>query len=537
MNWREPAGVRAAARLPNRRILLTPRPLTWLGLSATLIALVFLPAAAQSSTITPLVPFEGTLSVPGETEAWTFSGTEGAVVSILVNSTGTLDPVVELRNSTGQILTSNDDFAYPGRSDSLLQAVSLPRIDTYTINVYGFGQTIGDYSVTMIPGYAEVAEREDFSTPDSWTAAGSESALVEADGGQLTLTLDGIRQAARITREGDDPTEDYYAQARINVQRAPMGWRVGFALRATDSGYYALMMGSDSAWRMDYVNADGTTREIRDWTAHPAIRAGATTFTLGVLANGRAFDVFFDGAWIGQAVESQTNAPDSGLTGFYGATPDAIGSGLIASFDDLLVTRPLKVGEIEVMPSSLVPGGQALTVQELERRRVVSTGGRLALTVPESSGRQVEPGVNRVPLGRGAVFSDYVLYTTFTLTTAVPNALVGCGVLFGNLSDTEHAVAFLDRAGGYGISARQGGNYMPGLFGENPAFATAQRHSLILVKRGLRAELFVDRQHVGGYDLPAAFDAPAQIGNAVVNYERSDTSCSFGDTWVWDISG
>ncbi len=503
---------------------------------AALILAVSLNASAQAATITPLIPFEGTLSVPGETESWSFPGLEGGVVSVLVTTTGTLDPVVELRNSGGQVLASNDDFAYPGRSDSLLQAVTLPRIDTYSVSVYGFGETLGDYSITLIPGYADVVARDDFGSIAGWDATGSETAEVGSADGQIVLTLDGIRQFARVDRQSGEPMEDFYAQARVNVQRAPMGWRAGFSLRGTDDGYYALMISDDGAWRMDYIGADGAARQIRDWTVHPAIRAGATSFTLGVLANGRAFDVYFDGAWVGQAVESQTDAPDSGLTGFYGATPDAVGSGLIAGFDDLLVTRPLRVGEIEVMPSSLVPGGQALTVQELERRRVVPAGGQLALTVPESSGRQVEPGVNRVLLGRGATFSDYVLYTTFTLTTAVPDAVVGCGLLFGNLSDTMHAVAFLDRTGGYGISARQGANFAPGLFGENTAFAGAQRHSLILVKRGLRAELFVDRQHVGGYDLPAGFEAPAQIGNAVVNYERSDTSCSFGDTWVWTFS-
>jgi hypothetical protein len=286
---------------------------------------------------------------------------------------------------------------------------------------------------------------------------------------------------------------------------------------------------------MDYVSEDGTSRELRDWTVHPAIVAGTTDFRLGVLANGSAFDVFYNGGWVGQAVETQADAPDSGQTGFYGGTPDAVGAAAIVSFDNLRVTRPLRVGELEIMPSALIPGGQALTVQELERRRVVPTGGSIALVVPESSGRQLEPGVNRVLLGRGATFSDFVLHTNFTLTTGTPDSLVGCGLLFANAGDTRHAVAFLDRAGGYGISARDGENYTPGLFGENAAFAGGQRHTLVLVKRGLRAELFVDRQHVGGYDLPAGFDAPGQIGNAVVNYQRSDTSCSFTDTWVWRL--
>lgn len=492
------------------------------------------PSAAQATAITPLRPYEGTITVPGETQSWSFSGQEGGVVSVLVTSTGELDPVLELRNSSGQVLITNDDFAYPGRRDSLLQAITLPRIDTYTASVYGFGDSIGDYTLTLFPGYAEAALQEDFEPFTGWQADGTGSAALEAVEGQAVLTLEGTRELGRVEHSDGDMLEDFFAQTSINVQRG-RGWRAGLSLRGTDDGYYALALAESGSWRLDYINEDGAARQVRDWTTHPAIVAGTSRFTLGVLVNGATFDVFYNGAWVGQAVETQTDTPDVGQVGLYGGTSDAVGSGMVAAYDDLTITAPLRLGEIEIMPTALVPGAQALTVQELERRRVIPTGGSLALAVPESSGRQVEPGVNRVLLGRGATFSDYVLHTSFTLTTGSPEALVGCGLLLGNLSETEHAIAFLDRRGGYGISARDGENYAPGLFGENEAFAGGQRHNLVIVKQGARAELFVDRQHVGGLNLPAAMDAPAQIGNAVVNYERSDTSCNFSDTWVWSL--
>lgn len=504
------------------------------ALLALLALVLWTPTAAQTTSITPLTPYEGTITVPGETQSWSFSGQEGGVVSVLVTATGELDPVLELRSSSGQVLITNDDFAYPGRRDALLQAITLPRIDTYTASVYGFGDTVGDYTLTLFPGYAEAAINEDFEPFTGWEAEGTDSAALEAVEGQAVLTLEGVREFARIERSGAEMLEDFFAQVSVDVQRG-RGWRAGLALRGTGDGYYALALGESGSWRLDFIGDDGTARQVRDWTAHPAIVAGTARFTIGVLVNGATFDVFYNGAWVGQAVETQTDAPDVGQVGLYGATSDAVGSGMIAAYDDFMLTLPLRLGETEIMPTALVPGGQALTVQELERRRVIPTGGSLALNVPESSGRQVEPGVNRVLLGRGATFSDYVLHTSFTLTTGSPEALVGCGLLLGNLSETEHAVAFLDRRGGYGISARDGENYAPGLFGENEGFAGGQRHDLVIVKLGARAELFVDRQHAGGLDLPSAMDAPAQIGNTVVNYERSDTSCSFSDTWVWSL--
>lgn len=489
---------------------------------------------AQSTPIEPFVPYEGELTVPGATDLWTFNGLEGGIVSVLVTSDGSLDPIIELRNSSGQILTSNDDFAYPGRRDALIQAATLPRIDTYSIAVYGFGQTVGTYTLTLLPGYADPALNEPFNSAGRWRDTGDTGAVLETLDGQLRVTVEGVRVSVPIL-DADGPTfSTFFASARVNVVRGPAGWRAGLTVRGTPDGAYGLMLGEGGSWRMDYFPAEGEPRQIRDWTFHPAIQAGATQFTLGVLANGPAFDVLVNGAWVGQAIDTG-GGPGSGTVGVFAATPDAIGAGITVAFDELIVTRPLKVGEIDVMPSQLVPGGQALTVQELERRLVIPTGGRAALTVPESSGRQIEPGVNRVLLGRGVTFTDYVAYTTFTLTTAVPDALVGCGLLLANLSDTQHVVAFLDRRGGYGISARDGENFSPGLFGENEAFAGGQRHTLIVTKIGTRAELWVDRVHVGGFDLPARFAEAGQVGNAVVNYVRSDTSCSFSDTWVWEL--
>lgn len=512
---------------PVARLLLTALVLL-LGVRTTAFT------QTQSMPIEPFVPYEGELTVPGATDLWTFNGLEGGIVSVLVTSDSALDPIIELRNSSGQLLTSNDDFAYPGRRDALIQAATLPRIDTYSIAVYGFGQTIGTYTLTFMPGYADPALSEPFDSAGRWRETGDTGAVIEAVDGQLQVTVEGVRVPVPILDTNGPTFSTFFASAQIEIIRGGAGWRAGLTVRGTPDGTYGVMLGDGGSWRMDYYPAEGEPRQIRDWTFHPAIQAGLTEFTVSVLANGPAFDVLVNDAWVGQAIDTG-GGPESGTVGVFAATPDVIGAGMTVAFDELIVTRPLKVGEADVMPTQIVPGGQALTVQELERRLVIPTGGRASLTVPESSGRQIEAGVNRVLLGRGVTFTDYVAYTTFTLTTAMPDALVGCGLLLANLSDTQHVVAFLDRQGGYGISARDGANFSPGLFGENEAFAGGQRHTLIVTKIGTRTEMWVDRVHVGGFDLPARFAQAGQVGNAVVNYERSDTSCSFSDTWVWEL--
>lgn len=507
-----------------------------ISLAAALVALLAGAVAhAQTSVaLEPFLPFEGTIGAPGGSDSWTFTGLEGQVISIEVIGLNGLDPVVSLANSSGQTLTTNDDYAYPNRSDALLQAVTLPRIDTYTVTISGYGQTTGDYTLTLFPGYAEWLETDEFSDTSAraWATAGEVGTLVQ-EAGVARFSLPEPRLSGRLTRRNLPQLTDFYAQIDIDIARAPSGWRTGLALRTTEAGYYAALVGSQGAWRLEFINPDGSQRIVRDWTNHPAIVAGVTDFRLAVLANGAGFDVFYNGAYVGQAVDTQANAPRSGTLGLVASTPDTAAADLTVVFDNLVMTVPFRVDDALILPSRLVTGGQALTIQELERRGVIPVGGTLALTVPESSGRQVEAGVGRILLGRGALFTDMVLHTTFTLQTADSAALVACGVLFAHQSETRHVVAFLDTQGGYGIAARDGENFSPGQFNDGAATALNGRHSLIVVRRGAQVEMWVDRQYIGGYSIPSTLLGAGQIGNAVINYQRNETVCNFSDTWVW----
>ncbi len=507
-----------------------------LGIVAALMALWMSVGmtAAQSLALEPFLPFEGTIVAPGGSDTWTFTGLEGQVVSLSAIGVNGFDPVLSLTNSSGQALTSNDDFAYPGRSDALLQAITLPRIDNYTVTVSGYAQTTGDYTLTLLPGYAERSEVDDFSDTSgrAWDTVDDVGTLTQTDG-EARLVLPEPRLHARLTRRALSQLTDFYVQAALEVERAPSGWQAGLALRSGESGYYAAIIGSQGAWRLNFINPDGSTRTVRDWTNHPAIVEGATRFTLGVLVNGAGFDLFYNGAYVGQAVETNAFAPRGGTVGLLASTPDSVVGDLTITFDDLVLTVPQQMGGDEIMPSRLVTGGQAVTIQELERRRVIPAGGNLALTVLESSGRQVESGVGRILLGRGATFGDMVLHTTFTLQTADSSALVACGVLFAHLGESQHAVAYLDTQGGYGVSARVGENFAPGQFNDGASPAASGRHNLIVVRRGEQIDLWVDRQYVGMFTLPEELLADGQIGNAVVNYQRTETTCNFSDTWVW----
>lgn len=496
-----------------------------------LLFALFLPIPTHAQqTADFYTPLAGSIDAPGATESWSFIGAEGAVVSVLIEAEGSFDPRVTLTSSAGRILIANDDFAYPGRRDSLLQAITLPRTDTYTLTIAGFGDTVGAYTLTLFHGYAAFAGTEDFESDNAdWSAVGSALNL-DGSAGRLTLGLEGVGQSAFASGGLSLPEQDFYARVELSNISGRNGWIVGFVLRHQGGDFYRLALNDSGQWRLTHT-ASGVERVVRDWTNHPAIRAGETDFSLGVLANGGGFDAFYNNFYIGQAVDEQYTPPESpaSMIGVMVGTASTVGSATVAEYDNLIVTQPLRLGESEIIPDQLMAGGVALTMQELQRRRVAPVGGAQTLTVTESSGQLMETGVQRVMLARGTTFGALVMGTSFTVSAG--DGTVGCGVVFGHTDEGNYTLAFLDKRGGYGISTRQSGTFQPGLFGEsaNPAWREGLQEVLV-VRLADRAYLYINRQYVGMEETALV---EGEVGNAVVNYDPISTSCRFTNTWVW----
>ncbi len=517
-----------------------------------LVAALSLPVLAQEADegiLEPYITVEGDLNT-GEQAIWRFRGIEGSVVSIYVQPSegSSLDPTVTLGSTSGGMLVSGDDVAYPGALDALLQAVTLPRTDTYTVTVSGYGETSGGYHLLLTYGYPQAQLADDFEA-DTTTWEASSDVILDQVVGQLTLSVQGtaIRGYALPTEAtltvndtgdagGDTAAaalmqyDDFYLDAEmVNVSGRP-GWRAGLMLRRTGNVYYAVMVNHQGQWRMIRVDRSGE-RVLRDWTSHPAIVAGTDSFRLGVLANQAAFDVFYNGAFVGQAVD--TDRPLlSGEIGLYIETPDSIGAQSQAGFEVITLTTPLRLGNTEIIPMQLMPGVQALTLQELERRRMIAPGGQAGLTVAESFSQRINPGVSRVLLGRGVTYGDLVISTDLIWQTG-GSGVAGCGLVLGSLSETEYSLAFIDQTGGYGLASRAGDQFAPGLFAETDA-APSGSQNLLVIRQGDQAYLYVNRRYAGQTSLTAG---EGEIGVAVVNYESIDTTCRFNNTWVWQLSG
>jgi hypothetical protein len=110
--------------------------------------------------------------------------------------------------------------------------------------------------------------------------------------------------------------------------------------------------------------------------------------------------------------------------------------------------------------------------------------------------------------------------------------LTGCGLVFGNVSETDYNLAYIDRTGGYGLSARANDVFLPGLFGENPLWAALDEQTLVVVRLGESVHYYVNRQYVGTQTIA---ESVGEVAVAVVNYDTIDTTCRFRDTWVWRL--
>ncbi|MCA0453353.1 MAG: hypothetical protein LCI00_05205 [Chloroflexi bacterium] len=476
-------------------------------------------------------PVSGQITA-SNTELWIFNAVEGEVLSFSArNVSGNLDPQITITNSRGDVIIENDDYDYPESQNALLEAITIPRTDTYTVTVSGVGGSSGEYALTMLNGFSQTAWDDNFNGDLVWqdvNEAPTDSAFtVAADSGQLVLAIIGAETRGVAVNPNQDEFVDFYATVKVNVSSGPDGWTVGMTLRQQDpEHYYLLNVRSRGEWRF-IRHENGTDITIRDWTVHPALANSTGSFSLGAMVSEAGFDFFYNNVLFGRL--SDTALLDAGNIGLSIQTGSSLSSQITAAFDDLLVSVPtLSEGE-RIIPLRITVGQPAVVTRDIQRQALISATGQLSLTVPESFVESSRPGVERVPLARGAVYGNMALGTTVSWE-AVSDGQTGCGLILQAQDDTNYTLAFIDRTGAYGVSQRQGDTFHAGIFAENPAL-TGTQHALVVIVRADQILYYVDGFYGGSMTIDAAAGA---IGNAVVNFEPIRTSCSFRDTWVWN---
>lgn len=502
-------------------------------------ALVMLGVSVMSVTVlsaqSPLTvntPVEGTVSENAD-QRWTFQSFLGGVWSFVVEGQDGFDPVIALSDTSGRILTGNDDYDYPNTRDALLEAVTLNRTDTYTLRVSGFERTGGNYRLTMLPGFARLLAQDDFSSGADWQSTDT-NLTAAAEDGRLNMVAQGTPpNAGRTTFAAHttlDPVRDFYMGARVMSVTNPSGWIVGAAFRQVGSSHYLIEFSHQGLWRFSVIQS-GAARVLRDWTPHPAIVAGTTQFSFGVLARGTGFDVFYNGAFIGDV--NDNTIPDAGRIGLAVGTVSVLESRTTAQFDDVIITVPFNEDITPIIPSQVIISDATNMTQALKRNHVVSASGTLALTVPNVTVEFARAGVNRQMVGQATRYTNFALGATVELNPASVG-VAGCGLIVRQINENNYTLAYLDSTGGYGISQRQADEFAPGLFGVDERFletpTNGGRHHLLLIADRNTLYFYIDGQFVGTAESnPQA----GEVGAAVVNFDNVIMTCQFDDLWLW----
>jgi hypothetical protein len=484
-----------------------------------LLAVVALRVDAQDNTTLALLrPAAGQLE-SGESQQWTFTARTGEPLSFVVETiSGNLDPLLVIRDSSGDEVIRSDDVAYPTDLNPLLEAVSFPQLGTYTATLSSFGGTAGEFVLTMLPGYAQRAREEDFSDAASW-ASWNGSVVIDGTGEQLTLSPTGSLPG--ITFDGAaEQFADFFAQVNV-IGVEGDAWAVGMTARHEGDSAYLYQVNAQGLWRFSVLTPAGET-VIRDWERHPAVRQGTTAFTMGIMAMGVGFDLFYNGETIAQLVDDSLPMP--GHTGLIieGGTQRAL-------FDDFIVTVPVEIEGAAVIPQQLVLADANLMTRNLKRQRLISASGQLAFTIAESFNDFAFAGISSFGLARDSMFTNFA-FSAVVRIDSVTEGAAGCGLYFRAADESHYTLAYLNRLGEYGLSERAGDTFSPGLYGQNPAWIGEDPRHLLIIANAHTLHYYIDGRYVGAVESSPAAGA---IGNAVVNFEPVSTTCRFNNLWLW----
>lgn len=485
--------------------------------------IIYSTVIAQSETLLLGVPYQGT-SEADTIERLRFTARDGEVISIIVEGENDLDPILEIFDLNGRSIIHVDDYNFPDNRSAILEAFTAPYTGNYDLVVSGYNNVGGEYSVILQAGYANLNTEDNFANMDRWQAVDLGSELepnIETNNGVLSIMQEGIDVSAHVLGQAIEQ-DVYYVTADITDVIGQLGWRVGFVFNYSNRGYHEFLLNDNGSWRISR-NENNSATVLRDWSSHPAIRAGNTNFTLGILAHDNVYDFFYDSQFIGTITDDSTL---SGDLGFVVRTANAFGSRVTATFDNFLLTTPLNES---IIPQQLVTGTANDVVRELERRLVIPAGGEMVLNLEESFVQNVRAGVSRFTVANAVQPTNFVLGTTVDWDS-INGVQNGCGLVSrDDLQGDAYWLAYVDSDGGYGTGSRLGNEFTENYY-NNILSLEQPPYNLILV--GYETQLHF---YINGYLAHSTtYEARAgNIGQAIVNFEETNTSCNFTDLWLW----
>ena len=363
-----------------------------------------------------------------------------------------------------------------------------------------------------------MAVQELFDESRDWMVSSEEVAPVYGNN-RMALIVPG--QANRIIVSDPQAVEqpDRYVYVEIPEVSGSSGWQVGIvAGQQNDDAYYLYSFNHLGQWRFT-ANEGDSEQVIRDWSTHPAILPGTIEFSIGLLMREDGFDFFYNHQLIGRLTDDTID--DLSLMGLMVQPPSGTENDVIAQFQNWTITVP--AGDAAFIPDMIASGDSTVTVQELQRRRLIPMLGAFGLIVPESFVTYNRPGVNHIRLGGDQEFEHFALGASVTWEIATPALPAGCGLTLDVTGENDYMLAYFDQTGAAGLSQREGDTFEAGVFQEG-FDATTGLYRLLVIADDDRLLYYVNGQLVGTL---ARANAGGGVGNATVNFEPTTTSCQF----------
>ena len=494
---------------------------------AFLVAAIF-PIHAQDTALQVGSTVDGSLSA-GETHRYSFVALEFTLVSFRVEAlAGELDPVLEVFDSSGDLIVSNDDYDYPDSRDAALQAFVFPQTGTYTVAVSAFGESGGDYRLHLLPGYDKLALHDKTMNPSNWEVVYSDALVNLSESSAFAVDMRGLARSAVLLGLHLPIEQELYYEAAFEQVRSPVIWQVGLVFRyLSPTTYHRLLFSKRGYWRVDRVDGDNVT-QLRYWTTHPAIRPGESDFRLGVLVSGQHYDIVYNGQFVGSAWDRSPLQP--GSVGIAMKSDETFGGQVSFVVRETIITVPTRVDDKILFPQRLVAKGYNAMVDVLARQQLVPVGGEVKVSLLESSVRRVRPGITRLPVASDLSFAVFAFGVSLVVEGR-SGANGGCGLYFHYNDDENYTLAYLTGGGDYGLSRRAGVGFEPGIYGSRPVPEEETRYLLVIVSDEV-IHLYLDEQYAGTLENQPRIGG---VGVAAVNYEETNTACLFEDLWILNL--
>ncbi len=486
------------------------------------------PSLAQDSALQIGSVIEARLAA-GATQRYSLRALELTLLSFRAEALDeSLDPRLELLDSSGRLISANDDYDYPASRDAAIQAFVLPATGVYTLAVSAFGESSGAYRLHVLPGYDRLALRDSDMESSNWEVVHSNAPVNLSESGRLAAGMRGVARSAALLGLRLPIERDSYFEVAFASVNSEVVWQVGLVFRyLSPTQYHRLLLSSRGYWRVDRVDGDAVT-SLRNWTTHPAIRPGESDFRLGAHISGGRYDIVYNGQIVGAAWD---DAPAvAGSLGLAIRTDESVGGSVSFFVREMLATLPTRVDGELIRPGRLLARGAYATAETLARQQLTPAGGEVKITLDESLVRRVRPGISRLGVASELQFAQFAFAATLRLEQRTEGH-GGCGLFFHYSGDEHYTLAYTTSAGEYGLSRRDARGFAPGVFGQR-APSDADRRHLLLIVQDDEIRFYLDEAYAGSLPNQPLIGS---VGVAAVNYEEADVTCSFSDLWLLSL--